>query len=56
MWRDAAVLPMTECVGLVTGDLVELGGEGEADLPAKKNRTLWLSIEGESFKGATIYG
>lgn len=40
----AAALPMVERVGLVTGDLGVLGGEGEADLPGKKRQTLWLSI------------
>lgn len=35
----AAALPMVERVGLVTGDLRVLGGEGEADLPEKKDRS-----------------
>lgn len=34
----AAALPMVERVGLVTGDFGVLGGEGEADLPEKKDR------------------
>lgn len=34
----AAALPMVERVGLVTGDFGVLGGEGEADLPGKKDR------------------
>lgn len=33
----AAALPMVERVGLVTGDFGVLGGEGEADLPEKKD-------------------
>lgn len=34
----AAPLPMVERVGLVTGSFGVLGGEGEADLPEKKDR------------------
>lgn len=40
----AAALPIVERVGLVTGDLGVLGGEGEADFPKKERQTLWLSI------------
>ena len=38
MSECAAALPMVERVGLVTGDFGMLGGEGEADLPEKKDR------------------
>lgn len=40
----SAALPIVERVGLVTGDLGVLGGEGEADFPKKERQTLWLSI------------
>lgn len=37
MSECAAALPILERVGLVTGDFGVLGGEGEADLPEKKD-------------------
>lgn len=39
MVECAAALPMAERVGLALGDFVVLGGEGEADLPEKKDRS-----------------
>lgn len=43
--KCAAALPMVERVGLVTGDFEVLGGEGEADLPEKKDRPCGYQLE-----------
>ena len=45
VWGCAAVLPMVERVGLVTGDFGVLRGEGEADLPEKKDRSCGYQCE-----------
>lgn len=44
----AVALPMVERVGLVTGDFGVLGGEGEADLPGKKDRACGYQLKQSS--------
>lgn len=48
-------LPMVERVVLVTGDFGVLGGEGDVDLPANKDRLLLLNVIWVSAFSSTFY-